>query len=242
MRQYLYWALVACFCTTAAAQDAEQAPIAADLSAVGVAADGDRAAPPASDSIPAEPDLLTGSEPVQQLAAPSSAENEIAAGSPIVVSIDATVSSRTAARRDMFPISLVEPIRLGERIIVPAGVAGQGQVVHAARPGFGGRAGELIIAARYLEWQGRRVALRGLRVSSSGRQQVGEAFVATAIIPLAGLVITGTSAEVAAGQIAIARLVEPIRVEGGEDASSASSTEQGTGDVSQDIAEEGEDQ
>ena len=134
----------------------------------------------------------------------------IPAGPDILIRIDALVSSRTATRGQMFPISLAEPVVIDGVEIIPAGITGEGQVVHAAGRGFGGRAGELILAARYLNWGDRRIALRSMRVSESGRQQSGVAVAASALVTVAGFLVTGTSAEVQPGEVAAARIAQPV--------------------------------
>jgi hypothetical protein len=133
-------------------------------------------------------------------------------GTFIMIQLDGPVTSRTATRGDMFPISLAEPVIIDGVEVVPAGITGEGQVVHAAGKGFGGRAGELIVAARYLMWDEQRIALRGMRISAAGRNNTAEAIAASAVLTVAGLFVTGTSVDLPAGQIAVARLAQDIPV------------------------------
>jgi hypothetical protein len=126
-------------------------------------------------------------------------------GTRVVIRVEQALSSKTAKRGDRFPISLVEDVSLGGRAVVAAGTMGVGEVIHAAGKGFGGRAGELIVAARYLDVGGRRLPLRGFRINSAGANNTGEAIAASIAIPLAGLFVTGSSADIAAGQIAEAK-------------------------------------
>lgn len=130
----------------------------------------------------------------------------------VMIQLDAPVSSRSAARGDMFPISLAEPVKLDGIEVIPAGITGEGQVVHSAGTGFGGRAGELIVAARYLMWGDRRIPLRGMRISTAGRNNTAEALALGQLIPLGGLFVTGTSVDLPVGQIAVARFAEDVPV------------------------------
>lgn len=159
--------------------------------------------------------LVDGGAPAAVLVSPPSPlpSNVIPAGTAIVIQIDAPVTSRTATRGDMFPISLSVPVRLNDSDVIPAGIVGEGQVVHAARTGFGGRAGELIVAARYLQWGDRRIALRGMRISTVGKTNTAEALAVSQVIPLGGLFVTGTSVDLPAGQIAVARLTDDVPLE-----------------------------
>jgi hypothetical protein len=133
-------------------------------------------------------------------------------GTFIAIRLVAPVSSRDAVQGQFFPIALAEPILFEGREIVPAGIRGEGQVVHVQRRGFGGRAGELIVAARYLDWNGDRLPLRGMRIAAAGAQNTGEAVAAGVVVPLAGLFITGTSVDLPEGQLAVARLAAAIIV------------------------------
>ncbi|MEQ1688528.1 MAG: hypothetical protein ABL874_08140 [Sphingopyxis sp.] len=133
-------------------------------------------------------------------------------GTTVMIRLDAPVTSRTAVQGDMFPISLAEPVLFNGVEVIPAGISGEGQVVHAQGRGFGGRAGELIVAARYLMWGERRIVLRGMRISAAGRTNTAEALAVGLAVPLAGLFITGTSVDLPSGQVALARLAADVPI------------------------------
>lgn len=125
----------------------------------------------------------------------------------IEIEITDTVNSKTNSSRDSFAFRLAEPLAVDGRVLVPAGTPGVGEVVHAARARAGGKAGELILAARYLEHNGTRIPLRSLRYGpSQGRDNSGSvmagAMVAAATIPMAsmiGYLIAGGEVNVPAG-------------------------------------------
>lgn len=175
------------------------------LGLASVAAAQDMPAPPAvsAEAVKEDPAIA---EPA------TLAARAIPEGTYIAIRLAAPVSSRDAVQGQRFPIALAEPIQFEGREIVPAGVTGEGQVVHVQRRGFGGRAGELIVAARYLDWNGTRLPLRGMRIAAAGAQNTGEAVAAGVVVPLAGLFITGTSVDLPEGQLAVARLAVPIIV------------------------------
>lgn len=87
----------------------------------------------------------------------------------VAISLTQEVGSATAKRGDKFTIKLDQPIKFGDQIVVPAGVTGVGEVVHAAPKGNGGRPGEILVAARYLEFEGRQIPLKGFQLSAGGR-------------------------------------------------------------------------
>ncbi len=113
-----------------------------------------------------------------------------------------------------------EPLRDASGAIVLAdGVTGGGEVIHAAKAGFGGRAGELIVTARYLQCGAARIPLGHFRFAATGTdnsQAAAGVNVAAAgasvLAPLAGIgalavfAIQGGQVNVPAGTPALARV------------------------------------
>lgn len=112
--------------------------------------------------------------PAEPVAIPAAAANPAASvliipsGTAVLVRIDADVGSKISQTGQVFPIALARPIVIDGREVIPAGAAGEGQVVHAARARGGGKAGELILAARWIAYGGVRVPLRSLKMAGKG--------------------------------------------------------------------------
>lgn len=136
----------------------------------------------------------------------------VPAGTSVTLQVGQSVSSRTAKRGDLFEIELVNDIYIQALPVIPAGTRGMAQVVHASPKGFGGRAGELIVAARYLEASGRRLHLRKTKFSSAGSDNAGAAIAATIAAPVIGIFVTGTSVDLPAGGIIVAETAEPFEL------------------------------
>lgn len=126
-----------------------------------------------------------------------------------VVDIDIldNLDSKSSKPGDFFKIRLAEPILIDGRTLVPAGTEGVGQVVHAAKARAAGKAGELILAARYLDFRGTQLKLRSFRYgSSTGKSNVDTAaVVGMAVASPLMLVITGGEIKVPAGTRANAK-------------------------------------
>ncbi len=180
-------------------------------------------APPAKDADVAEhpTPLQTDTEPVSATEAATVRElapalplTEVPAGTLIQLRIDEEVNSKTHQTGDWYAISLVQPIILGDRTLVPAGTTGRGQVVHSAKSSWGGKAGELILAARYLDLDGRHVALRGMKLGGVGGNNEGLAFGASVAGGLVAMplifALNGRNADIPAGMYATAKLAEPL--------------------------------
>ncbi|MBC7986349.1 MAG: hypothetical protein H7X93_06715 [Sphingomonadaceae bacterium] len=116
------------------------------------------------------------------------------------------VNSRSSQRGDRFAIRLSVPLVVEGRTVLPAGNPGVGEVVHAARARMGGKAGELILAARYLEHDGRQIPLRRFRFGGTGVDRSTAAVVTSIVVPVAGLFIAGGEVDIPAGTVASAIL------------------------------------
>lgn len=146
----------------------------------------------------------------------------IKAMTPVRLAITSPISSNAVTSGQLFGFTLSDPILLDGGRSIPAGTAGQGEVVHAARSGMAGKAGELVLAARFLDYQGIRIPLRSMRFGGVGKDQTGTAnaiAIGTAVVaPLAGvfaLVITGGEVRVPAGALADARISADTRIDAG---------------------------
>jgi hypothetical protein len=126
------------------------------------------------------------------------------------IEILATMNSQANHIGEKFPIRLAKPIVVDGKILVPAGATGSGDVVHAAKSRFGGKAGEMILAVRYLEHGGVRIPLRSLRAGVGQGQDNSSTAAAAAIAGGAvggvlSMFITGGEVNVPAGTMMTAK-------------------------------------
>ena len=136
----------------------------------------------------------------------------IPAGQPVEIEIVDAITSKTAVADATFAIRLHRAIRIGDVEVVPAGTPGVGQIVHAAKARLGGKPGELVLAARFLEVAGTRIPLRRFALGGVGRDNSDAAVVSTAIVPLAGLLISGGERVLPAGSVANALVAADTRL------------------------------
>jgi hypothetical protein len=164
-----------------------------------------------------------GATPAAEPAAAPAATGEccsIPAMTLVEIELADTVNSKANAIGDHFAFRLARPLEIDGRVVVPAGTPGVGEVVHAARARAGGKAGELILAARYLDLNGQHIPLRSFRYGpsqgkdNSGAVNVG-AMVAAATIPgvaMLGYLVAGGEVNVPAGTRANAKVAVETRV------------------------------
>jgi hypothetical protein len=125
----------------------------------------------------------------------------ISINTPIVFEFVATLDSKKSKIDEMFPIRLLRPILVDGQIAVPEGAMGMGQVVHAAKAGFAGKAGELIVTVRYLEHRGGRIPLRRFRMGEpeTGEDRRDTAFGVGLAVPFGGFLVRGGEKTILAG-------------------------------------------
>lgn len=124
--------------------------------------------------------------------------------------IDRALASELSKPGDRFPISLTEPLLRDGNIILPAGLTGVGEVIHAAKARWGGKAGELIINARFLTCGAQRVPLGKLRFFAPGESRVGQAFAASMVLTPAMFFISGGNAALPLGAKVQARVTADV--------------------------------
>jgi hypothetical protein len=98
----------------------------------------------------------------------------LAAGAAIPLRFLSTVSSGTHARGQQFDLEVTDNINVGDVVVVPAGSIATGEVVHVDRARGLGKAGELIVAARFVTIGERRIKLRS-QLSMTGQDKTMQA-------------------------------------------------------------------
>jgi len=126
------------------------------------------------------------------------------AKTPLILAFTDEVSSKTALKNGEIRFIVAEDLHISDVLVVPKDTPAIGEVVHVQKSGFGGRGGELILAARYISFGDQRIALRSLKPLAgpyAGKNN-SDAALAVSMIPYAGLVslfITGGEIVIPAG-------------------------------------------
>lgn len=132
----------------------------------------------------------------------------LAANSAIELETVDPVSSRTSKTGDFFKLKVrADVIASDGAILIPAGTPAVGQVVHAAKSGGGGKGGELILAARYVELAQGQVKLRS-GFGAAGKARVGATLASSVVIGPFAMLIKGKDLELPAATPLSARLAQ----------------------------------
>jgi len=124
---------------------------------------------------------LAQAPPSDVVSEPVSALVTVPALTPVIVRIDDEISSKTNKMGDRFKITVAEDVRVGDAVVIPVGSTGEGEVIHAAKPGAGGKAGELIVVARFVQVGDNQVRLRSFALGAAGKDNSVDALAASFI-------------------------------------------------------------
>ncbi len=134
-------------------------------------------------------------------------------GHLILISVEGQVGSKISTAKEFFPIKLAQPVIVDGVEVLPAGITGEGQVVHAKKGGFAGSAGELILAARYLMHGDRRINLRSFKwieegdeLPFKGKDNTDLVIATNAVLGPLGFLIGGGNTTIEPGTLATAKL------------------------------------
>jgi hypothetical protein len=145
--------------------------------------------------------------PAQPVGPPSAAVGSIPApgtliaGTNIEFEFTQAASSRTNKSGDMIALRTLNDVRgFHNEILIPSGSPAVAEIIQASPARMMGKAGELTFAARYVEVGGQKIPLKRFRFgSASGKDNTGATFVATALIGLPGMLISGGNVDIAVG-------------------------------------------
>lgn len=161
----------------------------------------------AQDAPPPPAAAVTPQPPADTPAPPAPAPCcTVLGGTLITISIDKALDSKTARVGQEFPIHLAEPLTQGDVTLIPAGTKGIGEVIHVARAGLAGRAGELSVVVRSLTLDGRDIPLRGFQLGGAGKNNTNLALAANAVVGVVGVLISGGNKYVPLGTLGTAKI------------------------------------
>jgi hypothetical protein len=113
------------------------------------------------------------------------------------------VASNTHKHGDRFELEVAEPVTVDGDVLIPAGAAAVGEVIHAAKAGFGGKGGELILTSRLVRVGEQELKLRSFS-AGNGSQRVNMALGLSFV--LVGVFVQGNNIAVPEGADVFARV------------------------------------
>ncbi len=110
---------------------------------------------------------------------------------PLLITVDEEITSNRHKSGDRFRIVIAEDVRVGNAVVIPAGSVGEGEVVHAAKSGAGGKAGELILAARVVRVGDIEIRLRSMVIGGTGRDRAQTSLNVSIAAGVFGMLVRG---------------------------------------------------
>ena len=131
---------------------------------------------------------------------------------PLYVRIDEELSSKKQKNGDRFRIVIAEDVRVGGALVIRAGSEGEGEVIHAARSGAGGKPGELLVTARFVREGNIEVRLRSFSLGAKGRDRTDESLAASIVAGPLGLFVVGGVMIIPRGAVGSAKTAMEIQL------------------------------
>jgi len=163
---------------------------------------------------------LASFDPAQALTRPGAARAAhcclAPAGAAVEVELIDPVSTRLYRTGDRVLLRLAAPLIVDGRVLLHAGTPGEGEVIESSRPGFGGKAAKLVLAADFLRLGDRRIPLRGLQLAAAGKgnvmpaEVIGLSGIVLGPIGFVGMAVQGDNVEFPAGTKATAELAASV--------------------------------
>ena len=134
------------------------------------------------------------------------------ANTEIMLRVNEEINSRRAHEHDMFNLTVVSDVRLGQYVVIPAGTRAVGEVTWLTGRGMFGKSGKMDVALRYIDLNGRQIPIEGTFRQEGEGNTVATIAAVVLVAPVAGLFITGHSAVIPAGRQLVARTSNALAV------------------------------
>lgn len=138
-------------------------------------------------------------EPVVASAVAAQPSTMLPANTEITLSLNEELSSRRHRQGQTFNLSVAGDVMLGNYVVIPAGTRAVGEITWMTGRGMFGKSGKMDIAVRYIDLNGRHIPVDGT-FRQEGEGNTVATIAGVAVIPIAGLFITGHSAVIPAGR------------------------------------------
>ncbi len=136
------------------------------------------------------------------------AANILPAGTIVDLVFVDSVDSKANKVGDIIAMKVADDVLAGTTVIIPAGTPVSAEVIHAAKARAMGKAGELIVIARFIQMGDRQIPMKGFKFGSSGtgKSKLTESAVAGFFLTPLPLFIAGGEKHADSGTRAFAKL------------------------------------
>ena len=143
----------------------------------------------------------------------SSNDTMLRAGTEVPLRLEEGLDSNNKTLREgqQFRMTVANDVRLGTLVVIPAGSQATGEITDLRRKGMWGKSGRIVARILNVRVGDRLVRLSGT-FDDKGTTGTAGVVAAVAVVPIAGFLMTGTSAKIPAGSGVKAFQVEDHKV------------------------------
>jgi len=165
---------------------------------------------PLQQAQPAAPARPAASQPV---ILSSSSDAMLRAGTEVPLRLEEGLDSNNKTLREgqQFRMTVANDVRLGTAVVIPAGSQATGEITDLRRKGMWGKSGRIVARILNVRVGDRLVRLTGT-FDDKGTTGTAGVVAAVAFVPIAGFLMTGTSAKIPAGAGIKAFLDEDLKI------------------------------
>lgn len=148
---------------------------------------------------------------VQQATAPASEKLVLAAHTPVRLTTNGTIDSRSIRQGQRLALTVADDVTVGSRIVIPRGTPAAGEIESLSEKGMFGQSARFALRPLYVDIAGHRVNLAGTS-EQKGKNAVAAAAVTTVLTNGLGLFITGKSAVLPAGSTLLGEVRSDVTI------------------------------
>ena len=162
--------------------------------------------------------LISASAPLAAIAqdvsvAQRSSAVRLEAGRTIPLIIQQRLSTNANAKGDLIAMTVAQDVRVGDRLVLPAGAKAVGEITRCDPKGAFGKAGRIEARALYVELVGGRIVRITGALASRGQTQTTETVLTAIAFGTLAFAVTGKSAVIESGSLVDAVLDRTVEVE-----------------------------
>lgn len=138
--------------------------------------------------------------PIAAIAPSQPADNILRTGTKVSLKMAEGLTTKGKKLRvgQRFQLEVAEDVRLGDVTVIPAGTPATGEVTDVRNKGMWGKSGRIGAQLLYMRVNGRQIRLSG-QLDDKGVTGTAGVVGAIVFVPIAGFLMTGTSAEIPLG-------------------------------------------
>lgn len=156
---------------------------------------------------------ITPATPATATVLPSPADNMIHVGTPISLKLSEEVTTKEKQARvgQRLNLEVAEALQVAGHVVIPVGTPAVGEITEVRNKGMWGKSGHLTAQVRYLRLGTRQIRISGT-FDEKGSTGTGGVVAAVVFVPIAGFLVTGSSATLPLGMPVKAFIDEDLPV------------------------------